>query len=98
MQCPICNVALTMADRQGIEIDYCPKCRGVWFDRGELDKIIGRAANDAPVERTAAPAQRDRYSSTGTAIIVATTITPMGTSRSTASASRCCPSCSISEG
>jgi len=62
VQCPICNVALTMADRQGIEIDYCPKCRGVWFDRGELDKIIGRAANDAPVERTAAPAQRDRYS------------------------------------
>jgi hypothetical protein len=37
-------VALTMADRQGVEIDYCPKCRGVWLDRGELDKIIERSA------------------------------------------------------
>ena len=36
-----------MADRQGIEIDYCPDCRGVWLDRGELDKIIERASNDA---------------------------------------------------
>ena len=55
MQCPICSVALTMADRQGIEIDYCPKCRGVWLDRGELDKIIERAADDRPAERPAAP-------------------------------------------
>jgi len=55
MQCPICTVALTMADRQGIEIDYCPKCRGVWLDRGELDKIIERAANDRPVERAEPP-------------------------------------------
>ncbi len=45
MNCPVCNVALTMADRQGVEIDYCPKCRGVWLDRGELDKIIERAAD-----------------------------------------------------
>lgn len=44
MQCPVCKVELTMADRQGIEIDYCPKCRGVWLDRGELDKIIERSA------------------------------------------------------
>ncbi len=44
MNCPVCNVALTMADRQGVEIDYCPKCRGVWLDRGELDKIIQRSA------------------------------------------------------
>ena len=44
MNCPACNVTLLMTDRQGIEIDYCPQCRGVWLDRGELDKIIERAA------------------------------------------------------
>ena len=44
MNCPVCNLALTMTDRQGVEIDYCPKCRGVWLDRGELDKIIERSA------------------------------------------------------
>lgn len=44
MQCPNCNTQLTMAERQGIEIDYCPSCRGVWLDRGELDKIIERNA------------------------------------------------------
>jgi Zn-finger nucleic acid-binding protein len=44
MLCPICKtVGLVMAERQGIEIDYCPACRGVWLDRGELDKIIERA-------------------------------------------------------
>lgn len=45
MDCPVCkNVKLVMSDRQGIEIDYCPTCRGVWLDRGELDKIIDRSA------------------------------------------------------
>ena len=44
MKCPIDNTELVMADRQGVEIDYCPKCRGVWLDRGELDKIIERTA------------------------------------------------------
>jgi uncharacterized protein len=48
MSCPVCRVPLSMSDRQGIEIDFCPQCRGVWLDRGELDKII---------ERSAAPAQ-----------------------------------------
>jgi Zn-finger nucleic acid-binding protein len=42
MQCPV--VPLSMSDRQGIEIDYCPQCRGVWLDRGELDKIVERSA------------------------------------------------------
>lgn len=42
MKCPKCSVDLVMSDRQGIEIDYCPQCRGVWLDRGELDKIIER--------------------------------------------------------
>ena len=45
MNCPSCgNVNLQMSERQGIEIDYCPNCRGVWLDRGELDKIIERSA------------------------------------------------------
>ncbi len=44
MKCPSCNVSLVMTDRSGIEIDYCPDCRGVWLDRGELDKIIERSA------------------------------------------------------
>jgi Zn-finger nucleic acid-binding protein len=48
MKCPACNVDLVMSDRQGVEIDYCPKCRGVWLDRGELDKIIERAAPAEP--------------------------------------------------
>ncbi len=43
MQCPIDGTQLVMADRQGVEIDYCPQCRGVWLDRGELDKIIERS-------------------------------------------------------
>ncbi|MEK7256949.1 MAG: zf-TFIIB domain-containing protein [Bacteroidota bacterium] len=43
MKCPKCNVDLLMTDRQGVEIDYCPTCRGVWLDRGELDKIIERS-------------------------------------------------------
>lgn len=45
MDCPVCkNVQLLMSDRRGIEIDYCPDCRGVWLDRGELDKIIDRSS------------------------------------------------------
>lgn len=52
MQCPVCQSSkLVMSERQGIEIDYCPQCRGVWLDRGELDKIIDRsqpAAAQAP--------------------------------------------------
>ena len=46
MDCPIDGTTLLMSDRQGIEIDYCPKCRGVWLDRGELDKLIERADRD----------------------------------------------------
>jgi Zn-finger nucleic acid-binding protein len=43
MNCPVDGATLQMTDRQGIEIDYCPKCRGVWLDRGELDKLIERS-------------------------------------------------------
>ncbi len=55
MKCPIDDIDLVMSDRSGIEIDYCPKCRGVWLDRGELDKII---------ERSAAPQQEPRREDT----------------------------------
>lgn len=45
MKCPICtNIDLVMSERQGVEIDYCPNCRGIWLDRGELDKIIEKAS------------------------------------------------------
>ena len=46
MLCPVDNSVLQMTDRQGVEIDYCPQCRGVWLDRGELDKIIERNAQE----------------------------------------------------
>lgn len=54
MKCPIDGATLTMSERSGIEIDYCPECRGVWLDRGELDKILDRAAAE---DRAAAPQQ-----------------------------------------
>lgn len=59
MQCPIDGTQLVMSDRNGVEIDYCPQCRGVWLDRGELDKIIERSAPPAPPPQQAAqPASR----------------------------------------
>jgi Zn-finger nucleic acid-binding protein len=65
MKCPVCDVNLSISSREGIEIDFCPQCRGVWLDRGELDKIIERAGTAvAPVasgrERYAPP--RDEWS------------------------------------
>lgn len=62
--CPTCRVNLVMSERQGIEIDYCPQCRGVWLDRGELDKIIERsetAAAPAPARPQAAPPPPPQY-------------------------------------
>lgn len=44
MQCPVCDVTLSISSREGVEIDFCPQCRGVWLDRGELDKVIERAS------------------------------------------------------
>jgi len=59
MHCPHCpDTALQMTDRQGIEIDYCPRCRGVWLDRGELDKLIERSVSQAP---TAMPPARQHH-------------------------------------
>jgi uncharacterized protein len=60
MSCPVCRVPLAMSDRQGIEIDYCPQCRGVWLDRGELDKIIERSvppSGGASPDRAPRPAE-----------------------------------------
>jgi Zn-finger nucleic acid-binding protein len=56
MKCPTCtDTALVMSERQGVEIDYCPQCRGVWLDRGELDKLIERSAVVAVQPRSTAP-------------------------------------------
>jgi Zn-finger nucleic acid-binding protein len=56
MSCTHCSVKMVMSERAGVEIDYCPQCRGVWLDRGELDKIIERAAREAaPPEPPRAP-------------------------------------------
>ena len=55
MRCPVDGSPLAMSDRQGIEIDYCPTCRGVWLDRGELDKIIDRSAPSAAAPAPSAP-------------------------------------------
>ncbi len=54
MDCPVDGTALVMSERSGIEIDYCPQCRGVWLDRGELDKIIERS-NAVAAAPSAAP-------------------------------------------
>ncbi|MCC2981025.1 zf-TFIIB domain-containing protein [Sphingomonas sp. IC4-52] len=57
MPCPICRVPLVMSERQGVEIDYCPQCRGVWLDRGELDKIIERSAAELSAQAPPPPKQ-----------------------------------------
>ena len=64
MKCPLCAVDLVMSERQGIEIDYCPQCRGVWLDRGELDKIIERSSSStspAPASYTPPMSYDDDY-------------------------------------
>ena len=55
MKCPVDNETLVIAERSGVEIDYCPKCRGAWLDRGELDKIIDRAATVIPAPAAPQP-------------------------------------------
>jgi Zn-finger nucleic acid-binding protein len=57
MKCPTDNATLVMSERNGIEIDYCPECRGVWLDRGELDKIIDRAGAGQPTAQQPAQPQ-----------------------------------------
>lgn len=62
MKCPNCNETLLMSDKNGIEIDYCPNCRGIWLDRGELDKIIERST-DHYSKKENYQKDYDRYSS-----------------------------------
>lgn len=52
MKCPNCDETLVMTERQEVEIDYCPKCRGVWLDKGELDKIIEKSQQESRVQNT----------------------------------------------
>ncbi|GKT08554.1 zf-TFIIB domain-containing protein [Desulforhabdus sp. TSK] len=67
MKCPACDVHLLMTERQGVEIDYCPQCRGIWLDRGELDILIersktaggGRPAN--PIQQQGEEYRREPY-------------------------------------
>jgi Zn-finger nucleic acid-binding protein len=61
--CPVCKVDLVMTERQNIEIEYCPKCRGIWLDRGELDKIIERSTSQqgAPSAQGANDQQSNDY-------------------------------------
>ncbi|MGE0584399.1 MAG: zf-TFIIB domain-containing protein [Flavobacteriaceae bacterium] len=64
MKCPVDDEQLAMTERNGVEIDYCPKCRGVWLDRGELDKIIERSAQaqpDRPPRDSGVPHQQGQY-------------------------------------
>ncbi len=61
MKCPVDDRDLVMSERQGIEIDYCPECRGVWLDRGELDKIVERAARDLEPARERRDRDEPRY-------------------------------------
>jgi hypothetical protein len=56
--CPACRVDLVMSERSGVEIDYCPRCRGVWLDRGELDKILERGAADFQTRAAGPPGDR----------------------------------------
>jgi len=62
MKCPTDDTTLVMSERSGIEIDYCPQCRGVWLDRGELDKIVERSLTSTPVAEPArAPQVQPAY-------------------------------------
>jgi Zn-finger nucleic acid-binding protein len=60
MACPVDGSTLVMSERSGIEIDYCPQCRGVWLDRGELDKIIARNTESGPVAAPQPPPQQQQ--------------------------------------
>ena len=65
MKCPVDGNELVMTERGGVEIDYCPQCRGVWLDRGELDKIIDRTAAATPAREAPPAAAPRRYDDDG---------------------------------
>ncbi len=60
MNCPVDGTELRITDRQGIEIDYCPQCRGIWLDRGELDKVLERSARSPYADDRDRPRDMDR--------------------------------------
>ena len=59
MNCPVDNELLQMTERSGVEVDYCPRCRGIWLDRGELDKILARADREFADDRRGFDDRRD---------------------------------------
>ena len=61
MKCPNCNETLLMTERSSIQIDYCPQCRGVWLDKGELDKMLEHAALNATKNEKPGSYRDDRY-------------------------------------
>lgn len=65
MKCPVDGETLVMTDRSGVEIDYCPQCRGVWLDRGELDKIIERSGAPAASAGGPPPPPQQRHGDQG---------------------------------
>jgi Zn-finger nucleic acid-binding protein len=65
MHCPVDGEELVITDRSGVEIDYCPKCRGVWLDRGELDKIIDRSPGGSPSGEPGREARGDKRKKRG---------------------------------
>ena len=66
MKCPTCvDSDLLMSERQGVEIDYCPKCRGVWLDRGELDKLIERSSTSSVALSATQPVSQPNYPPNG---------------------------------
>ena len=87
MQCPIDGAELAIAERAGVEIDYCPKCRGVWLDRGELDKIIDRSAADVARPR-ASPTRAAAHIPAPTAASPARSVAAFSRSCSTSEAPR----------
>lgn len=80
MKCPTCpDATLLMSERQGVEIDYCPSCRGVWLDRGELDKLIALSAAPAPTSAAQAAQQPLRRNHSISNRLKATASAPIST-------------------
>jgi Zn-finger nucleic acid-binding protein len=61
MKCPVDGATLVMTERSGVEIDYCPQCRGVWLDRGELDKIVEKATPAVALQEPVREVRREEY-------------------------------------
>ncbi len=64
MKCPVDNTELVMSERQNVEIDYCPQCRGIWLDRGELDKVLERVEAEGTARRADSQPEPQPYRET----------------------------------